>query len=101
MAIAKQYINAKSRTVTSSSASFTAALKPRTKYLLVGDVDFWCKLDDDAATVAASADGALFRAGGAELEFATGDGGGQYLHVIRGAAVDGNVNLAEVVEVEV
>lgn len=101
MAIVKTLVNAVSRTVTASSASFAKALKPLVEYRLVADVDFWYELDTDSATLVAAEDGAVFVPAGSVESLIPPQGGGLYLYVIRAAGVDGIVNLAEVSGVEV
>lgn len=101
MAIVKTLVNARSRTATSASAKFAAALKTLVEYEITPDVDVWIKFDHEGGSVAASGDGALFLAGGVPRAIAVPDGGGVYLHVLRAAAVDGNVNIAEVALVTV
>lgn len=97
----KYLSNAKSRTVTSSSAKFTAPLKLRTMYRLTVDVDTWFKFANENDTAAASADGATPLGAYDHIDLAVPEGGGVWLHVIRAAGVDGNANLAEIVELEV
>jgi hypothetical protein len=101
MATVRTLLNAKSRTVTSASARFTTALKPGVKYRIYSSVDCWYKFGDDDDTVAASADGAVQLAGGADNHYSSPTEGKVYLHVIRAAGVDGDANVAEVVETEV
>jgi hypothetical protein len=100
MATVTQLVNAKSRTVVTASARFDAALRPRTRYRISADVDFWYKFDDDDGSVAASADGAVWVAGGESNHYDAPPEGKVYLHVIRAAGVDGVANVAEAVEVE-
>lgn len=89
-------INAKSRTVTGTSAKFTLPLDDGKLYRIVGDVAFWFTFGDEDDTAVASADRAVLMPAD-RIEYVT-PRTGNYLHVIR-SAVDGNVNIAEVVEV--
>lgn len=100
MSIDKQALrNARSRTVTSSSAGFTGQLNAGRMYRIVGDVDFWYKFGDRAGSVAASANDAIFVPAGTvvfdtPIDIPNGNAT-PFLYVIR-SSVDGNVNIAEV-----
>jgi hypothetical protein len=88
--------NSVSRTVTGSSAKFTDALVVGRTYRIVGDVDLWFKLAATGGSVTASEAGAIFLpAGRVEFDTVT-DADATYLHVIRAAAVSGNVNVSVV-----
>jgi len=101
MATVRTLINPQSRTVTSASAKFTLALKTRQLYRITVDCDTWFRFANENDTVAASGAGAILLGAFDHLDIATPDHGGVYLHVIRAAGVDGNANIAEIVDVEV
>lgn len=97
MSIDKQALrNAMSRTITSASAKFTKQLNAGRMYRIVGDVDFWYKFGDSTVSVAASDADAVFVPAGSILYDTPIDvrNGQAFMAVIR-AAVDGTVNVAE------
>lgn len=92
--------NAKSQTAGAASSKFAAALTHRQTYRIATDFDIWYKFDATGGSIAAAAeDGAVFLAGGAEVEDTPLDGAKLFLHVLRASTVDAKVNLAEVDEV--
>lgn len=91
--MSKHLTNAKSRSVTASSAKFTDPLEAGVTYEVSSDVDCWVKLSSESETLTAGEDGAVALYGGVPRTLTPKVGA--YLFVIR-AVVDGTVNLVEV-----
>jgi hypothetical protein len=87
--------NAVSRSVTASSAKFSAALTQDKQYRITSDVAFWYLFAATGGSVSASAAGAIL-VGAGQVEFdIPRDSAALFLHVIRAGSVDGTVNIAE------